>query len=149
MVGMDGSGPQAHDSETDLTGAPQSQEVLQWQAAHAALLAAYIELIKGQDGLIPEMVAGSSLADVQASVGLARQAYGRLAAQLARATAGSEVVMPTPVAEGVAGPPPFVMGAGGGSRASGLSGGLEQQQGKRPDPVALIAQYYSSGTPRR
>ncbi len=148
--------PQSQNSQTDLNGPDGNVPDVTalesaWRAAHNGVLQAYIELVKSQGGLIPEMVAGSTLADVQSSAQVAQSAYRRIAAELARPAENDAPVVqtqansaPMPTAN-----LPFKMGSGGGSRSSGLGQGMEQQQGKRPDPTALVMQYYSSGSPRR
>ena len=142
----------------DLASTPsdEAQQVAQWQAAYGEVLAAYIALIKSHGGLIPELVSGSTLADVQASAEIAQAAYQRIMAELnsqssAETTTGAQSQDSAPPAMPNSQPsqPPFQLGAGGGSRSSGLAVGREQQQGKRPDPTALVMQYYSSGVPRR
>jgi hypothetical protein len=53
------------------------------QAENAAQLAAFCTLARSLPGLVPELVAGATLDEVQTSLTAAREAYSRVAANLA------------------------------------------------------------------
>jgi hypothetical protein len=64
------------------------------QAAHRATLAAYMQQIKDSDDLIPEMIGGSTLTEVDASRDASRAAYQRLATKFAPAGSTSQPTAP-------------------------------------------------------
>ena len=96
--------------------ASTERQLAELQAENAAQLAAYTELARTLPGLVPELVGGTSLEAVRASVVAAREAYNRVAASL------------TPVEETGKGLGSF-MGAGGGTRGGQAAG---EDQPARP-----------------
>jgi hypothetical protein len=96
----------------DLQAASRAQlaesaaQLAELRAENAAQLAAFCTLARSLPGLVPELVAGATLDEVQTSLAAAREAYDRVAANLAAGLSenGREPGM---------GPGP---GAGGGAR---------------------------------
>ncbi len=82
------------------------------QAENAAQLAAFCTLARTLPGIVPELVAGATLDEVQTSLAAAREAYNRVAAALAAGQPETGPVI------GV-GPGP---GAGGGTRQGSATG---------------------------
>ncbi|HEX2909384.1 MAG TPA: hypothetical protein VH186_01155 [Chloroflexia bacterium] len=103
----------------------------------AGVLAAYVEQLRLLDGVIPELIGGSTLAEVRESAVRAKAAYERVAAQVA---AGA----PAPVkAENPAGGK-IAAGAGGGTRGNASIPTPEGFQ-KRPSGYALILKGLAQG----